>query len=78
MEFKIKILNRIQNKTLNEIISRINKTALYHAVEKENIEIIQLLLSNDRIDVNVLNILSIIFILFKIKTLNTIENQNIE
>ena len=43
-------------KTLNEIISRINKTALYHAVEKENIEIIQLLLSNNKIDVNILNI----------------------
>ena len=64
MEFKIK--------TLNKIISWINKTALYHAVEKENIEIIQLLLSNDKIDVNILNILCPIFILFKIKTLNVI------
>ena len=64
MKLKIKILNKI--------ISRINKTALYHAVEKENIEIIQLLLSNDKIDVNILNILPTIFILFKIKTLNYI------
>ena len=64
MKFKIK--------TLNQIISRINKTALYHAVEKENIEIIQLLLSNDKINVNILNILPTIFILFKIKTLNYI------
>ena len=64
MEFKIK--------TLNEIISRINKTALYHAVEKENIEIVQLLLSNNEIDVNILNILPTIFIQFKIKTLNKI------
>ena len=64
MKFKIK--------TLNEIISRINKTALYYAVKKENIEIIQLLLSNDKINVNILNILPAIFILFKIKTLNVI------
>ena len=74
-------MNKIQNQniehnlkinTLNEIISRINKTALYHAVEKENIEIVQLLLSNNEIDVNILNILPTIFIQFKIKTLNKI------
>ena len=69
MEFQIK--------TLNKIISWFNKTVLYNAVEKENIEIIQLLLSNDKIDVNILNIF-IIFILFKIKKLNEISNQNIE
>ena len=62
MEFQIK--------TLDEIISRINKTALYHAVEKENIEIIQLLLSNDKIDVNILNIF--------IKNIYIIFKQNIE
>ena len=74
IEWNLKSKNwmKFQIKTLNEIISRINKTALYHAVEKENIEIIQLLLSNDKIDVNVLNISSIIFIKFKIKTLNYI------
>ena len=64
MKFKIK--------TFNQIITWINKTALYHAVEEENIEIIQLLLSNDKIDVNILNILPAIFIRFKIKTLNEI------
>ena len=32
------------------------KTVLYRAVEKENIEIIRLLLSSDKIDVNILNI----------------------
>lgn len=30
----------------------IHKTALHLAIEKENIEIIQLLLNNDKIDVN--------------------------
>ena len=63
---------KFQIKIFNQIISWINKTALYYAVEKENIEIIQLLLSNDKIDVNILNILRTIFILFKIKTLNVI------
>ena len=72
MWFKIKTSNEIKIKIFNQIISRINETELYHAVEKENIEIIQLLLSNDKIDVNILNILPTIFILFKIKTLNFI------
>ena len=35
------------------------KTALFIAVENENLEIIQLLLSNDKIDVNIQNIESI-------------------
>ena len=29
-----------------------NKTALYLAVEKENIEIVKLLLTNDKLDIN--------------------------
>ena len=33
-----------------------NKTALYLAVEKENIEIVKLLLTNDKLDPNILNI----------------------
>ena len=32
-----------------------HKTALYLAVEKENIKIIKLLLSNNKIDVNIIN-----------------------
>ena len=39
------------------ILIYLYKTALYLAVEKENPEIIKLLLSNDKIDVNILNIL---------------------
>ena len=41
----------------NEIILYFKKTTLYLAIEKENLDIIQLLLSNDKIDVNILNIL---------------------
>ena len=48
------------------------KTALHIAVEKENIEIIKLLLTNDQIDVNTLNILKYYFIKFKIKGFNSI------
>ena len=34
----------------------INKSALYLAIEKENIEIVKLLLTNDKLDINILNI----------------------
>ena len=44
---------------LNEILIKIHKTALYTAVEKENIEIIKLLLTNENIDINILNIFNI-------------------
>ena len=47
--------------SLNEIFTLINKTALYKAVEKQNIEIIKLLLSNDKLDINLLNILIFLF-----------------
>ena len=42
-----------------------NKTALFKAIEKENIEIIKLLLNNSKIDVNILSIL-IIFRFYEI------------
>lgn len=42
----------------------IYKTALFDAVEKENMEIIKLLLAYKRIDVNVLNIIIYKFIKF--------------
>ena len=59
------------------------KTALYSAVEKENIEIIKLLLNNDKIDVNIPYILILNFIKFKIiflmefiiKFFNEIQNH---
>lgn len=40
-----------------------HKTSIHIAVEKENIEIIKLLLANQSIDVNILNILMKIIIL---------------
>ena len=43
--------------SFNEIIIRIYKTALYLAVEKENLEIIKVLLANDKIGINAPNIL---------------------
>ena len=55
---------------MNEIIFK-----LYLAVEKENLEIIKLLLSNDKIDINILNIFINIFIKFTIKYFNDIKNQ---
>ena len=39
--------------SFNEIIIRIYKTALYLAIEKENIEIVKLLLIHDKINVNI-------------------------
>ena len=66
MTFMINYLNEIQNKW-NELYSKlllkynflnaIYKTALYCAVEQRNIEIINLLLTNDKLDINILNIL---------------------
>ena len=51
------------------------KTALYLAVEKENIEIVKLLLTNDKLDINIINILNIFFIKFKIISFNEIQNH---
>ena len=51
------------------------RTALYRAVEQENIEIIKLLLSIDNIDVNILSILVLLYIKFKIISFNAIQHQ---
>ena len=40
------------------ILNNFNKTALYLAVERENINIVRLLLSKKEIDVNIINILT--------------------
>ena len=50
----------------------LNKTPLYFAVEKGNIEIIKLLLQNNEIDVNILNIFISFFNKIKNQNLNTI------
>ena len=34
---------------------------IYLVIEKENIEIIKLLLTNDKLDINIINILNILF-----------------
>ena len=52
-----------------------NKTALYLAVEKENIEIVKLLLTHNKLDINLGYILNIIFIKFKIIFFNYIQNH---
>ncbi len=39
-----------------------DKTALYLAIEKENIEIVKLLLSNEKLDINIINIFIFIYL----------------
>ena len=58
MIFKTIFFNVIQNHIFewNFNIIYVCKTALYLAVEKENIEIVKLLLTNDKLDINLLNI----------------------
>ena len=43
---------------LNEIIIYLNKNILYLAIEKENIDVIKILLANDKLDINNFNILT--------------------
>ena len=78
MEFKLSILNYIQlqflcNSNLNHLIKlkiiyfneidfKFYMTALYVAVKKENVEIVKLLLGNEKIDVNIINILIVLIL----------------
>ena len=48
------------------------------AVEKENIEIVQLLISNDKIDPNIICISPKIYIKFNNKSFNSIQYQIIQ
>ena len=57
---------------LNEIIIMFNRSPFYLAVERENIEIIKLLLTNDKLDVNYLYILFYLFLRFVIMLFNSI------
>lgn len=61
---------------MNEIILLIYKTALFLAVEKENLEIVKLLLNNDTIDVDTFNI-SLSFFLYNSKSIFSIAFKNI-
>ena len=72
LHLKANISITFKSKYLNEIIFDLYHTALYLAVEKENLEIIKLLLTNDNIDINILNIFINILIIFIIKYFNYI------
>ena len=61
--------------SFNEILIKFYKTALYLAVEKENLEIVKVLLTNDKIDINIINILFTFIIKFKIISFNKIQNH---
>ena len=63
MTFKIISLNYIQNHIFRLYFNMIIfcKTALCKAIEKKNVEIVKLLLTNDKIDINVIYILNIFF-----------------
>lgn len=51
------------NFRIDEINSKFNKTALFLAVERENIEIIKLFIANDKLDVNILNVFVILYLI---------------
>lgn len=63
---------KFYNLKIYEIISYFNETILFIAIEKENTEIIKLLLSNDKIDVNFQGIFNIF------NFINKIKNQTIQ
>ena len=64
--FNVRFFNRIRIFKFNTIfLEYINRTPLFHAIELGNIEIIKLLLSNDKIDVNQLYIFRYVFLLIK-------------
>ena len=62
--FNFTNLMRYKNSFINEILFKFNKSALFIAVEKGNIEIIKLLLSHKRLNINIINVL---FSLFQIE-----------
>lgn len=52
------------------------KTALFLAVEKENVKLVKYLLMNDNIDFNIINISSLFFLIeLKITYFNCIHND---
>ena len=68
MHFKLKCLT-LQNINLIKLIYKLNRTALHLAVEKENIEIIKLLLNNNKLDID-------IFCICALNFFYEIQNQN--
>ena len=71
MEFKIN--------SSNKIINSLYQTALHLAIEKENIEIIKLLLATNKLDKNILVIIITIFIALSIlyfyEIINILKNE---
>lgn len=66
-----------------KLFFKLNSTALFLAVENGNVDIVKLLLTNDKIDVNIMNIFNITYLknsisnyltIFKIKSFNKIQN----
>ena len=64
--FEIIYSNQIKNQ-------QIHKSALFLAIEKENIEIVKLLLINDKIDVNFLNVFNLFYLFHLIIYFNDIQ-----
>ena len=59
MRYKFKIFNKIHSYNIKyNYFNNFNKPLLYLAIEKENIEIINLLLTNDKLNINLPYILS--------------------
>ena len=56
--FKTNKFMKFKTNKLIKLINKFHETALFQAIEKENIEIIKLLLTNENIDVNIINILT--------------------
>ena len=46
----------------NKIISRFDKTALCLAIEKEELEIVKILLSHEKIDINIHYFLKVVYV----------------
>lgn len=46
-------MNRIQNLSVNEIFVQVHKTALFAAIEKGNIDIVKMLLMNNKVDIDI-------------------------
>ena len=60
IESYMKYFNKIYIQFFNEIAQLFHEAPIYCAVKKNNIEIVKILLSNDKIDINILYIFTLI------------------
>ena len=73
IKFQIESFNYIPKQYLNGVDKWIYKTALYYAIEDRNYELIELLLTNENLDINIFNILYLILsIQFQVKLFSEI------